>query len=99
MPRVMFTISYGVKPEMRDTYLSLIAQLKTRFRAKAANDYSVFEAKGKRNTFTEIFVTESLEEFETLEDNQDEATQGLVEKLEECMERGGRKYSTLVEIE
>ena len=99
MPRVMFTISYGVKPEMRDTYLSLIAQLKTRFRAKTANDYSVFEAKGKKNTFTEVFVTKSLEEFETLEDNQDGTTQELLEKMEECMERGGRKYSTLVETE
>jgi len=95
----MFTISYGIRPETRETYLGLVGQLKTFMRSEPTKDYSVYEAKGKKNSFTEVFVTQSLEDFEALEDNQDSATQELIQKLEECMERGGRKYSTLVEID
>jgi hypothetical protein len=99
MSRVMFTISYGVKPEMREKYLGLVGRLKAVLKAKPATEYSVFEAKGKRNVFTEVFIMKGLEEFESFEDDQDNATRELLEKLEECVEKGGRRYSTLVEVE
>ena len=40
-----------------------------------------------------------MEEYEALEDNQDETTQELVRNLEECVEKGGMRYSTLIELE
>ena len=99
MPKVMFTISYGTKPEVREQYLTLIKEMKDHLTQVGKKDYSVFEVKGKRNQFLESFETASLEEFDALEDNQDEKTQQLISKLEEFVDDNGMKYSTLVEID
>jgi L-rhamnose mutarotase len=98
MSRVMFTISYSITPERRENYLQLIRDLKDHFTTIGRKNYSVFEAKGKKNHFTEVFLTESLEEFDALEDNHDEKTQELIQKLEALVDTGGMKYSTMVEV-
>jgi hypothetical protein len=94
----MFTISYSIKPERREMYLQLIRDLKEHFTTLGRKNYSVFEAKGKKDHFTEVFLTESLEEFDALEDNHDEKTQELIQKLEALVDKGGMRYSTLVEV-
>jgi hypothetical protein len=94
----MFTISYTIKPEGREAYLQLMGEMKKHFVTEAKKNYSVFEAKGKRNQFTEVFLTNSIEEFDALEDNQDERTEALVQKIEEFVDDGGMKYTTLVEL-
>jgi L-rhamnose mutarotase len=99
MPRVMFTISYGIKPELRDQYLTLVKEMKAHVTSVGRKNYSVFETKGKKNQFTEVFITNSVEEFDALEDNQDEKTEQLVSNLEEFIDEGGMKYATLVELE
>jgi hypothetical protein len=98
MSRVMFTISYSITPERRENYLQLIRDLKEHFTTLGRKNYSVFEAKGKKDHFTEVFLTESLEEFDALEDNHDEKTQELIQKLEALVDKGGMRYSTLVEV-
>lgn len=97
MPRVMFTISYGIKPELREQYLALIKEMKEHFTSVGKKDYSIFEIKGRRNQFTEVFITNSIEEFDALEDNQDEKTEKLVGSLEQFIDDGGMKYTTLIE--
>ncbi len=97
MPRVMFTITYGIKPELREQYLEHIRKMRQHFTESAKKNYSVFEVKGKKNHFTEVFITESIEEYEALEDNQDEATQALVSALETFVDGKGMKYRTLIE--
>ncbi len=97
MPRVMFTISYGIKPERREEYLGLTKEMKDHFTKVGRKNYSVYETKAKKNQFTEVFVTNSLEEFDALEDNQDETTEALVRRLEEFVDADGMKYSTLIE--
>ena len=97
MSRVMFTISYTIKPELREQYLTLVKEMKDHFTNVGRKNYSVYEAKGKKNQFTEVFVTNSVEEFDALEDNQDEKTQELVGKLDDFVDNGGMKYTTLVE--
>lgn len=98
MPRVMFTISYSIKPEHRDQYLALMKEMKDHLTSVGNHDYSVFEAKGKKNHFTEVFVTNSIEEFDNLEDNLDEKTQQLIGNLEGFVDNGGMKYNTIVQI-
>jgi hypothetical protein len=98
MPKVIFTISYSVKPEQRDDYLSVVTQIKNRLSA-GGKDYSVFETKGKGNQFTEMFVMSSLEEFDSMDEDQDEATESLISKLEEYIVEGSKKYTTLIEAE
>jgi len=98
MPKVMFTISYTIKPEGREAYLQLMSEMKQLFVTEGKKNYSVFEVKGKKNQFTEVFLTNSMEEFDALEDNQDEKTEALVRKIEEFVDDGGMKYNTLVEL-
>jgi L-rhamnose mutarotase len=98
MPRVMFTISYGIKPEQRSNYLALIAEVKNHLVNVGKKNYSVFETKGKKNQFSEVYSFQSEEEFEALDDNQDERTQELLSKLEACVDEYGMKYSASVEL-
>lgn len=97
MPRVMFTIAYGIKPELRDQYLEHVREMKQHFTATGKKNYAVYETKGKKNQFTEVFLTNSIEEFDALEDNQDEMTASLVGKLDQFIDQHGMHYSTLIE--
>jgi len=99
MPRVLFTITYTVKPEFREEYLALSRQLKEHFASTGTKNYTVYELRGKRNQFAEVFQTGSLEEFDALEDNQNETTQELLASLERFLEPDGMKYTTLVEAQ
>ncbi len=96
MPKVMFTISYAIKPELRGTYLGLISEMKNKMSGLGRN-YSVFETKGRKNQFNEIYLLNSEEEYDALDENQDEQTQELLGKLEACVDNGGMKYTTAVE--
>ena len=98
MPRVMFTISYSITPERREEYLKLLGELKTHFASLGRKNYMVFESRGTKNHFTEVFLSESPEEFDALEDNQDEKTQELIQHIQECVDKGGMKYSTMLEV-
>jgi hypothetical protein len=95
----MFSISYSIAPDRRERYLGLIREMKQKMAGSGAAEYSVFETKGRKNHFTEVFITPSVEAFDALEDNQDEKAQELVSKIEECVDAAGMKYSTLVETE
>jgi len=97
MPRVMFTISYGIKPDQREAYLALARQMKDHFTTVGKKDYALFEAKGRKNQFTEVFLAKSIEEYDALEDDQDEKTEALIARLEEFIDEGGMKYSTVIE--
>ena len=97
MPRVMFTISYAIKPESRDQYLRVIREMRYHLTTAGKHNYSVFEAKGKKNQFTEVFITDSMEEFDALEDNLDEKAQDLISTLEGFVDDSGMKYNTVVE--
>ena len=97
MPRVILTITYTIKPEKRDEYLQLAKEMKDHFTAVRKKDYSIFEGKVKKNQFTEMFIADSLEEFEELDDNLDERTEALVDRLEEFVDGEGMKYNTIVE--
>lgn len=98
MARVMFTISYNIKPEMREKYLNLIGELRHHLTTVAKKNYLVFEGKGKRNHYAEVYFFQNEEEFEALDDTQDERTQELLSKLEECIDSNGKKYATYTEL-
>ncbi len=99
MPRVILQILYEIKPAQVDDYLSLAKEMKTHFSSERSKNYSVYEQKGKKNSFVEQFVCESFEEFETLEDDLDQTSEELVNRLETMIEGGKAKYTTLVELE
>lgn len=97
MPRVLFMISYTIKPEHRSNYLMLITEIKSHVVNVGKNNYSVFEVKGKKNQFTEVYIFNSEEEFEALDDAQDPQTQELLGRLEPFVD-GNMKYTTALEV-
>lgn len=97
MARVLFMVSYAVKPERRNEYLARIKQVRDHFTDVEKKTYMVFEAKGKKNQFTEVFLAGSAEEFDALDEHQDEKIESLVSALEDMMEPGTKRYSTLIE--
>jgi len=98
MSKVLFMISYAVKPELRDQYLQFTSELKAHFSAPGRREYTICETKGKKNTFTEVFTFSGMEEYDALEEQQNEATQALESKLEQYLDRGGMRYTTLIEV-
>jgi hypothetical protein len=97
MAKVLFTISYEIKPIKRDEYLSLASEMKNHFVNILGKEYDVFEQKGKKNVFSEVFTSNSIEEYDDLEDASDEKIQELISKLEEMI-IGKMKYQTLIGI-
>ena len=95
MGKVVFTISYDIIPEKRDEYLALTQEMKTHLGGK---NYTVYEQKGKKNSFSEVFLCNSIEEYDQLED-QDEAMSQYVTRLEAFLADGKMKYTTLIEVE
>ena len=98
MPKVMFTISYEIQSEKRDEYLALSQKMKQHLAGDHGKNYYIFEHKGKKNSFAEVFVLNSMEEYEQLED-QDETTMQLVQQLEPLLTNGKMKYTTLIELQ
>jgi len=99
MPKVILQISYEVKPDMREQYLALAAEMRVHFAKDRGKNYSMFEVKGKKNAFVEQFVCASVEEYETLEDNMTESSEALVDRLEGVVKEGTTRYTTLIELE
>ena len=98
MAKVLFTISYEIQPEKREEYLSLAQQMKQHFTGAKGKDYTIFEQKSRKNSFSELFICRSVEEFDQLEDDQDDTTQKFINQLDEYLVNGKMKYSTLIEI-
>ncbi|MBI1807248.1 MAG: hypothetical protein HYR76_09385 [Ignavibacteria bacterium] len=98
MAKVIFTISYDVNPEKREDYLALTQAMKEHFAQSNGKEYSIYEHKGKKNSFSEVFVFKSMEEYDQLED-QDERMAQLVQQLETLLVDGKMRYTTLIELE
>jgi hypothetical protein len=98
MSKVILQISYEIKPEKREDYLALAAELKSHFAGEQKKNYTIFEQKGKKNFFIEEFVCNSVEEYEALEDGMTESGEELVNRLETYLKDGKARYATLVEV-
>jgi hypothetical protein len=99
MPKILFEINYNVYPEMRDDYLETITELKSLIKEKTNSDYFVMENRKVSNNFSELYIFDSEEEFDNMEDNQDEKTSELIEKIfDEFVVNKKLNYSTKDEI-
>jgi hypothetical protein len=99
MPKVILQIAYDVDPSKREDYLSLVQQMKGHFVGEKNKNYTVFELRGKKNSFVEQFLCQSMEEYDALEDDQDEKGEELVNRLEALLKDGSSRYTTLVEVD
>jgi hypothetical protein len=97
MAKVILQIAYEIDPLKRDDYLRLAGEMRQHFRETKQKDYSLYEQKGKKNSFVEQYVCGSMEEYEALEDDLDEKSEDLVNRLDSFLKEGKARYTTLVE--
>jgi len=81
MSKIIFEINYNVYPEKRDDYLESIEELKSLIKENTSSDYLVLENRKISNNFSELYIFDSEEDFDNMEDNQDERTNELIEKI------------------
>ncbi|MEJ2616962.1 MAG: hypothetical protein P8Z35_18550 [Ignavibacteriaceae bacterium] len=98
MSKVIFNIQYEVNPAKRDEYLGVVRELKNLLKSEGLESYAVYEVKGKQNHFQEVYTFSSPEAYEQFEDDQDERTNILINKLNDLTKDNSTKYTTLYEI-
>lgn len=99
MSKIIFQINYDIKPETREEYLSTIRELQQLI-SDNNKTYMVLEDKNKKNNFTEMYICSNEEEYEGLEDNMDDKTFELTNKLfTDFILDKKANYSTFYEIE
>lgn len=99
MSRVIFSIQYDIFPEKRNDYVSVIKELKNLVMGDGLDSYSVYEFKGKPNSFEEIYIYDSKEAWENSDENIDERVDILMTKLSDMIKEKSTKYNTLFELD
>jgi hypothetical protein len=97
MARVIFTISYAINEDQREEYLETIEALKNYLTEERGKNYSVYEVKGKPNHFSEVYICASEEEYDTLEEDSDDITEQLIDRINNFVKEGKSEYRILVE--
>ncbi|MBN1301697.1 MAG: MFS transporter [Melioribacteraceae bacterium] len=98
MGKVLFSIKYEILPEKRDEYLDVVRELKNLIKADGLESYSVYEQKGKQNSFEEIYIFESKEAYEDFDDDPSERVDILMNKLSDMIKQQSTHYATLFEL-
>jgi hypothetical protein len=98
MPKIIFTIQYELTEDKREEYLKTIRELKNILKIDGLENYSVYEMKGKPNHFQEQYTFSSPEAFESFDDNNDERTNILINKIAEMSVDRSTKYNTFTEV-
>jgi hypothetical protein len=98
MAKVVLSMQYEIQDEKRNDYLGTIQQLKTHFASNPFVQYSVYEQKGKKNSFVEMFVAETEEAFKQFEESDDEVADALANTLSDYFKDGKAKYLTCIEV-
>lgn len=96
MSKVIFQVSYEIKSEKRDAFLKLSGQLRREMLASGLN-YGIYQLTGAERSFAEVFICESAEEFDALEDKFSDSVQVLIDKLADMID-GKMRYATLNEL-
>ena len=98
MAKVLFSIQYEINSDKKEEYLGVIKELKNLLKADGLENYSVYELKGKPNSFQEIYTFSSNEAYEDFDDNQSERLNILINKLNDMTTGNSTKYTTLYEL-
>lgn len=97
MAKVIFSIQYEINDENRNEYISTAKELKTLLKAEGLENYSIYEVKGKKNHFQEVYLFNSEEAYENFDDNQNERINILINKISEMTIDNSTRYNTLIE--
>jgi L-rhamnose mutarotase len=98
MAKVIFSIQYEINDEKRNEFISTAKELKTLLKAEGLENYSIYEVKGKKNHFQEVYLFSSEEAYENFDDNQNERMNILINKISEMTIDNSSRYTTLIEM-
>ncbi|MEO8398840.1 MAG: hypothetical protein ABI550_03385 [Ignavibacteriaceae bacterium] len=98
MAKVIFSIQYEINGDKREDYLSTAKELKSVLKADGLDSYSIYEVKGKKNNFQEVYSFLTDEAYENFDDNQNERVNILINKISEMTVDNSTRYSTLLEV-
>lgn len=96
MGKVILTVEYDVKGAKRSDYLAVAEKLKSHYATNQFVSYSIYEHKGKQNSFAEIFLAHSEVAYKKFEESDDDIADELTAQLADYIE-GKTKYSTFIE--
>ena len=98
MAKVVLSMQYEIQDDKRNDYLGTIEKLKAHFAPNPFVKYSVYEQKGRRNSFVEMFIAETEDAFKQFEESDDEVADALANTLSDYFKDGKSKYLTCVEL-
>ncbi len=96
MGKVILTVQYDVKEEKRNDFLSAVEKLKTHYATNQFVSYSVYEQRGKPNSFAEIFLAHSEVAYKKFEESEDQTADDLTAQVDDYVE-GKTRYTTYIE--
>jgi len=96
MGKVILTVQYDVREDKRNDYLSSVEKLKSHYATNQFVSYSVYEQRGKHNSFAEIFLAHSEVAYKKFEESDDEAADAISAEIQQYID-GKTKYSTYIE--
>ena len=100
MAKIVFQISYDIIPEKREEYLDTVKKLQAHLIHNSGKNYMVLEDKNKKNHFSEMYICANEDEYENLENETDETTFELTNRIFSTFVADGKaSYSTQYEIE
>jgi len=98
MSKVIFAVQYEIEASKRDAFLASLPELKSLIKADGLESYSVYEIKGKANSFEEMFVFSSYEAYDAYDDAENERLSVLISKIESLKVNNTTKYNVLTEV-
>jgi hypothetical protein len=81
MAKIIFQISYDILPEKRNEYIETIKELQNHLKSNSGKNYMVLEDKNRKNYFSEIYICDNEDEYENLENETDDITFNLTNKI------------------
>jgi tRNA U34 5-carboxymethylaminomethyl modifying enzyme MnmG/GidA len=96
MGKVILTVQYDIIGDKRNDYLTAVEKLKTHYATNQYVSYSVYEQRGKHDSFAEIFLAHSEVAYKKFEESEDDAADMISAELQQYID-GKTKYSTYIE--
>ncbi|MDA0986377.1 MAG: hypothetical protein O3A55_02025 [Bacteroidetes bacterium] len=96
MAKVIMIVQYEVNEAKLEKHQLLIEQMKNNFVNNPNVTYSFYKQKGKANSFIEMYVANTEEDFENFENNENYETDLIEKRMVDCI-IGKQKYLTFLE--
>ncbi len=85
MGKILFSVSYEIRPEHRDEYFKTMKKIKEFVKESTGLEYTVYEDKDRPNLVSEVFQLDDESKFDKVKEIQEGKADSLFSHLEEFM--------------